>query len=111
MKTREEQIAEMAKVIQGIMYYAPDEEDDRYRYLTHLDKESAKEISEKLIAAGYRKQSDTAREILTWLKLLYSERQKEYTNWDGKKINAITTEWLNSDIETIAAEYGVEVEE
>ena len=69
------------------------------------------ELSKHLIAKGYRKQSDTAREILKWLKLLYSERQKEYTNWDGKKINAITTEWLNSDIETIAAEYGVEVEQ
>lgn len=68
-------------------------------------------FAQKFYAAGYRKQSDTAREILKWLKLLYSERQKEYTNWDGNKISAVTTEWLNSDIETIAAEYGVEVEE
>lgn len=60
---------------------------------------------------GYRKQSETAKEILKWLKFLYVERQKEYTNWDGNKINAVATEWLNADIETIAAQYGVEVEE
>ena len=67
--------------------------------------------AEELYKAGYRKQSDTAREILKELKFLYVERQKEYTNWDGNKINAIATEWLNADIESIAEDYGVEVEE
>lgn len=67
--------------------------------------------AKRLIAAGYRKQSETAKEIWKWLKFLYVERQKEYTNWDGNKINAVATEWLNADIEAIAAHYGVEVEE
>ena len=111
MKDEQKQIEEMALSLQDLEYTLPDDEDTRYRYFTRLDKQSAKEIAKALIAAGYRKQSDTAREILKWLKLLYSERQKEYTNWDGNKISAVTTEWLNSDIETIAAEYGVEVEE
>lgn len=53
---------------------------------------------------------ETAKEILKELKFLYAERQKEYTNWDGNKINAVTTEWLNSDIESIAEEYGVKQE-
>ena len=77
-------------------------------YLSNSDK---RQICKTLCQKGYRKQCDTAREILKWLKLLYSERQKEYTNWDGNKISAVTTEWLNADIECIAAEYGVEVEE
>lgn len=68
-------------------------------------------FAEKLYDAGYRKQSDTARDILGKLKFLYAERQKKYTNWDGNKINAVATEWLNADIETIAAQYGVGVKE
>lgn len=58
-----------------------------------------------------RVRQETAKAILKELKFLYAERQKEYTNWDGNKINAVTTEWLNADIEGIAEEYGVEVEE
>ena len=65
----------------------------------------------KLYTAGYRKQSDTVREFVEKLKFLYAERQKEYTNWDGNKINAVTTEWLNVDIDELVKEYGVEVEE
>lgn len=93
MQDEQKQIEEMAKVIRGIMYYTPDEEDDRYRYLTHLDKKSAKEISEKLYAAGYRKQSETAREIL---QKLYNET--EYFSFQYT-------------IKELAAQYGVEVEE
>lgn len=52
---------------------------------------------------------ETAKDILKSLKFLYAERQKEYTNWDGNKINAVTTKWLNADIECIAKEYGIEL--
>lgn len=66
--------------------------------------------AEKLFDKGYRKQSETVREILERLKFLYAERQKEYTNWDGNKIKAVTTEWLNADIECIAKEYGIKID-
>lgn len=98
MKDEQKQIEEMAKVIQGIMYYAPDEEDDRYRYLTHLDKKSAKEISEQLYTAGYRKQSDTAKEILQMIK------DKGLLRYGGYLLH-------DSDFDTIGKLYGVEVEE
>ena len=52
---------------------------------------------------------ETAKDILKWLKFLYAERQKEYANWDGNKIHAVTTKWLNADIECIAKEYGIEL--
>ena len=105
MKTREEQIVEMAKVIMDAVPVT-------IQYVQAPANETEARIeAEALIAAGYRKQSDTAREILKELKFLYVERQKEYTNWDGNKINAIATEWLNADIESIAEDYGVEVEE
>lgn len=58
-----------------------------------------------------RIRQETAKEILKELKFLYAERQKEYTNWDDNKINAVTTEWLNADIEGIAEEYGIEVKD
>lgn len=64
-----------------------------------------------LYEAGYRKQSDTAKEILKWLKFLYAERQKEYTNWDGNKIKAVATEWFNADIKELAEKYGVNLQE
>lgn len=105
MQDEQKQIEEMAKVIMGAVPIT-------IQYVQAPANETEARIEAKaLIAAGYRKQSDTAREILKWLKLLYSGRQKEYTNWDGNKISAVTTEQLNTDIETIAAEYGVEVEE
>lgn len=67
-------------------------------------------IAQAIYDKGYRKESDTAKEILKWLKSLYAERQKEYTNWDGNKIKAVTTEWLNADIECIAEKYGVKID-
>ena len=97
MNDEQKQIVEMAKVLQGIIYYAPDEEDDRYRYLTHLDKQSAEEIAKALIAAGYRKQSDTAREILQMIK------DKGLFRYGGYLLH-------DSDFDTIGKLYGVEVE-
>lgn len=102
-KDEQKQIEEMAKVMQGIIYYAPDEEDDRYRYLTHLDKQSAKEIADALIAAGYRKQSDTVREFL---KLLKEKESPKLLMWEYGEgyLDCIKT------AEELAAQYGVEVE-
>lgn len=80
-----------------------------------MNAKDTSEITEKelefFVKHNEKVRKETAKEILRELKFLYAERQKEYTNWDGNKINAVTIEWLNADIETIAAEYGVEVEE
>lgn len=43
------------------------------------------------------------------MKFLYAQRQKEYTNWDTDKVNAVTIEWLNADLECFAEEYGIEL--
>lgn len=72
---------------------------------------NGKELAELLEKVAEKAAKETAREILKELKILYSARQKEYTNWDGNKINAVKTELLNADIECIAEEYGVNLEE
>lgn len=56
------------------------------------------ELSKHLIAKGYRKQSDTAREIAEMLKA-------------AKAVVKVHFEAYDELIENIAAEYGVEVEE
>ena len=84
MKTREEQIAEMAKEMRNYGYEHLCE--GRVFYYG---------FCEHLYDAGYRKQSDTAREILKYL---------------NEKMGNVTI----SDIELVlylAKEYGVEVEE
>lgn len=55
-------------------------------------------FAEKLYDAGYRKQSDTAREIAEMLKA-------------AKAVVKVHFEAYDELIENIAAEYGVEVEE
>lgn len=75
-----------------------------------IAKRCPERIANGIYEAGYRNQSETAKEILKWLKILYAERQKEYTNWDGNKIKAVTIEWLNTDIECIAEIYGVKID-
>lgn len=106
MNDKQKQIEEMAKVIQGIMYYAPDEEDDRYRYLTHLDKQSAKEIAKALIAAGYRKQGDTVKEFVCKVLQIGSKRPLcLFNEYKEGYIDCL------DHIKEIAAEYGVEAEE
>lgn len=58
--------------------------------------------------SGIRKQ--VAKEILNELKFLYKERAREYTNWDGNKVQAVTLDWLNADLDEFAEEHGVEIE-
>ena len=57
-----------------------------------------KEIAEEFYNVGYRKRSDTAREIL---QLLYDRAKNHYRD------KIILT---NDDIKELAAHYGVEVE-
>lgn len=75
---------------------------------------SVRTVAEQLSRAGYWKASDvekeTAKKILQGLKFAYSQRAKEYTNWDTNKVQAVSLEWLNADIAELAEDYGVEVE-
>ena len=88
MKTREEQIAEMAKEVRN--YYG-------YKYLCP-SKVFYYSSCEHLYNAGYRKQSDTAREILQMIK------DKGLFRYGGYLLH-------DSDFDTISKLYGVEVEE
>ena len=91
MKTREEQIAEMAKEMRNYGY-------------EHLcaGRVFYYGFCEKLYDAGYRKQNDTVREFVRRIKEIYdkSDRLGGYDIVD-----------LWSDIIHLAKEYSVEVEE
>lgn len=78
MKTREEQIEEMVEIM--------------------CDDFGASFFAERLYAAGYRKQSDTAREILKPLYDCIIEHSNCCVN-------------LSEDIKFLIEKYGVEVEE
>lgn len=79
-----------------------------------VEEVTAHSVADKLSKEGYRKASDvekeTAKKILQGLKFVYSQRAKEYTNWDTNKIQAVSLEWLNADIAELAEDYGVEVD-
>lgn len=68
MIDKEKQIKEMMKDLQKIKYSIPDEEDARYRIITCLDRQSCKELAVPLVNAGYRKQSEVAKEFAATLK-------------------------------------------
>lgn len=92
MKTREEQIEEMAKAIYatGVALDGTD-----YAFGVYADDDHFHKMANALCAAGYRKQSDTVREIL--------KRITNYSldfNYD-----------LKLEVQKIAEEYGAEVEE
>ena len=97
MMDSEKQIEEIKQVVRarcdkhGIAKYCPER------------------IANGIYNAGYRKQSEVVKELVGKLKFLYFARQKEYTNWDGNKVNAVTLEWLLADIECVAKDYCVEV--
>lgn len=102
MNTREEEIAEMAKHLcssfnsEYCHHDCPEFCD--CRVLVHC---------EGLQYAGYRKQSDTAREILQ--KLIYNITANN-TN-DGYLSESIDYSSTIDDIKKLAKEYGAEVEE
>lgn len=80
-----------------------------------LDKKSAESLSDYLIEKDYgtieTARKEIAKDILQKLKFLYKERKREYTNWDTNKVQAVTVEWLNADIEEMAQNYGVKSDE
>lgn len=68
------------------------------------------ELSQHLIAKGYRKQSDTAREFLEQLKDLLHKH--EYRNQrDGVSFFQMDAESFWDEINDLAAQYGVNPEE
>lgn len=90
MKTREEQVEEMAKEMRNYGY-------------KHLcaGRVFYYGFCEHLYDAGYRKQSDTVREFVEKLKSEYLSKEGDFVYW------VIDVD----DIAKIAKEYGVEVEE
>lgn len=87
----QKQIEEMAKVIMGAVSVT-------IQYVQAPANETEARIEAKaLIAAGYRKQSDTAREIAEMLKA-------------AKAVVKVHFEAYDELIENIAAQYGVEVD-
>lgn len=104
MNDEQKYIEEMAKVIMGAVPVT-------IQYVQAPANETEARIEAKaLIAAGYRKQSDTVREFVDRLILeLIALRSEEF---DGKElaINGKTYKYLVMRAKEIAAEYGVEVE-
>lgn len=90
MKTREEQIVEMAKEMRNYGYEHLCE--GRVFYYG---------FCEKLYDAGYRKQSDTVREFVERLKKEYLSKEGNFVYW------VIDVD----DIAKVAKEYGVEAGE
>ena len=91
MKTREEQIAEMAKDLEQAKYWA-------MRTVGSLNNGFGGWYGAYMYNQGYRKQSDTAREIIEMLKA-------------AKGVVKVHFEAYDELIDNIAAQYGVEVEE
>lgn len=97
MNTREEQIAEMAKVIIKA--------GERY-YKMPVDIECADSEASELYEAGYRKQSDTVREFVEKVLKIGSKRPLCLFNEYGEGyIDCI------ENIKKTAKEYGAEAEE
>lgn len=92
MTEKQKQIEQMAKVIMGAVSVT-------IQYVQAPANETEARIEAKaLIATGYRKQSDTAREILQMIK------DKGLFRYGGYLLH-------DSDFDTIGKLYGVEVEE
>ena len=91
MKTREEQVEEMAKDLEQARYWA-------MGTVGSLNNGFGGWYGAYMYNQGYRKQSDTARAIAEMLKA-------------AKAVVKVHFEAYDELIENIAAEYGVEVEE
>lgn len=91
MKTREEQVEEMAKDLEQAKYWA-------MGTVGSLNNGFGGWYGAYMYNQGYRKQSDTAREIAEMLKA-------------AKAVVKVHFEAYDELIENIAAEYGVEVEQ
>ena len=95
MKTREEQVEEMAKAIYatGVALDGTD-----YAFGVYDNDDHFHRMANALYAAGYRKERDTVKEILQMIK------DKGLFRYGGYLLH-------DSDFDTIGKLYGVEVEE
>ena len=97
MKTREEQIAEMAKDLEQARYWA-------MGTVGSLNNGFGGWYGVYMYNQGYRKQSDTVQEFIKRIKEIYDKMDRLYCDYD------IIALW--SDILHLAKEeYGAEVEE
>ena len=96
--TNEELKKKIVEIIQSVDFY------DGLLYRYCIDIATADKLADALIAAGYRKQSDTVREFL---KLLKEKESPKLLMWEYGEgyLDCIKT------AEELAAQYGVEVEE
>ena len=107
MTDKEKQIEEMAVILSPLC----DEEDvTSCKACNEKDKERCgeciyREMAEALYDAGYRKQSEVVKEFAGRLKERFEKTSTMATALHGRKESEIT-----SIIDTVAAEYGVEVE-
>lgn len=104
MNDKQKQIEEMAKVIIGAVPVT-------IQYIQAPANETEARIEAKaLIAAGYRKQSEVIDEFVERLKELLHKH--EYRNQiDGVSFYQMNAESFCDEINDLAKEYGVEVEE
>lgn len=104
MNDEQERIEEMAKVIMDAV-------PETIQYAQAPANETEARIEAKaLYAAGYRKQSDTAMEIVKRLKELLHKHEYR-SQIDGVPFYQMNAESFCDEINELAAEYGVEVDE
>lgn len=102
MKTEQEQIEEMAKQMCGAI--------DNSCIHDCTPACGAREYAKRCFKAGYRKQSDTVGEIVKRLKeLLHKHEHRSQT--DGVSFYQMNAESFCDEINELAAQYSVEVEE
>lgn len=104
MNDKQKQIEEMVKVIMDAV-------PETIQYVqAPANKTEARIEAKALIAAGYRKQSDTVGEIVKRLKeLLHKHEHRSQT--DGVSSYQMNAESFCNEINELAAQYSVEVEE
>ena len=104
MKTREEQIAEMAKDLEQAKYWA-------MGTVGSLNKGFGGWYGVYMYNQGYRKQSDTMMEFVKRLKKELFAKCTYILTVDNPNDYDMKSEEVNALIDELAKEYGAEVEE
>lgn len=94
-------IEQMAIDMQGEIDYTIDYHYDDYAEV-NIDYESS---AKSLMKKGYGNIEQALTEFTEMLKVLYKGRAKEYTNWDGNKVQAVALDWLDADINETLKEF------
>ena len=108
----DEKIEEMAKLIKPILVssYVVDRGDDEVKQqaIKEVKKQQTRNAN-TLYSAGYRKESDTAREILKWL--VWNKHLFNRTNEIGFEKPRTSYLIMSDEIEELAEKYGVDLGE